>query len=180
MPPHTDDLRIRNFEPQLTPAELKKLAPLVSSYLALQRALAVDDLAKSQDAAKEIQLHAVVERVTGQKTSCSDRSSSCGVVQTSVLELAEKVGRVMGVKPEIVHAPARAGELFRSSLDVGKDALKNGGFGAPRTEGLPAADWVLIDADDVIVHIFRPEVRSFYNLERMWAFEERKPATAAR
>jgi ribosome-associated protein len=31
---------------------------------------------------------------------------------------------------------------------------------------------VLIDADDVIVHIFRPEVRSFYNLERMWSFEE--------
>ena len=39
-----------------------------------------------------------------------------------------------------------------------------------RIEGLPAADWVLIDADDVIVHIFRPEVRNFYNLERMWAF----------
>ena len=40
-----------------------------------------------------------------------------------------------------------------------------------RVEGLPVADWVLIDAEDVIVHIFRPEVRSFYNLERMWAFE---------
>jgi ribosome-associated protein len=40
-----------------------------------------------------------------------------------------------------------------------------------RVEGLPVADWVLLDADDVIVHIFRPEVRSFYNLERMWAFE---------
>ena len=39
-----------------------------------------------------------------------------------------------------------------------------------RIEVLPAADWVLIDADDVIVHIFRPEVRNFYNLERMWAF----------
>ncbi len=44
-------------------------------------------------------------------------------------------------------------------------------FGRPvRVEGLPAADWVLIDAGDVIVHLFRPEVRSFYNLERMWAF----------
>ena len=41
-----------------------------------------------------------------------------------------------------------------------------------RIEGLPIADWVLIDAEDVIVHLFRPEVRSFYNLERMWAFEE--------
>ena len=44
-----------------------------------------------------------------------------------------------------------------------------------RVEGLPVADWVLIDADDVIVHLFRPEVRSFYNLERMWAFEDNAP-----
>ena len=48
-----------------------------------------------------------------------------------------------------------------------------------RVEGLPVADWVLIDADDVIVHLFRPEVRSFYNLERMWAFEDSAPAAAA-
>jgi ribosome-associated protein len=47
-----------------------------------------------------------------------------------------------------------------------------------RIEGLPAADWVLIDADDVIVHLFRPEVRSFYNLERMWAFGDEAPAAA--
>jgi len=39
-------------------------------------------------------------------------------------------------------------------------------------EGLPNADWVLIDAGDVIVHLFRPEVRSFYNLERMWGFND--------
>ena len=48
-----------------------------------------------------------------------------------------------------------------------------------RIEGLPTADWVLIDAEDVIVHLFRPEVRSFYNLERMWAFEERAPGERA-
>ena len=47
-----------------------------------------------------------------------------------------------------------------------------------RIEGLPTADWVLIDAGDVIVHIFRPEVRSFYNLEKMWAFGD-APAPAA-
>lgn len=47
-----------------------------------------------------------------------------------------------------------------------------------RIEGLPIADWVLIDAEDVIVHLFRPEVRSFYNLERMWAFEENTAAPA--
>jgi len=50
---------------------------------------------------------------------------------------------------------------------------------APRLEGLPAADWVLIDADDVIVHLFRPEVRTFYNLERMWAFGDDAPKAAS-
>jgi ribosome-associated protein len=40
-----------------------------------------------------------------------------------------------------------------------------------KLEGLPQADWVLIDAGDVIVHLFRPEVRSFYNLEKMWSVE---------
>ncbi len=46
---------------------------------------------------------------------------------------------------------------------------------SPRVEGLPTADWVLIDAGDVIVHLFRPEVRTFYNLERMWAFGDSAP-----
>jgi ribosome-associated protein len=52
------------------------------------------------------------------------------------------------------------------------ERLKKDGHGNPRIEGLPAADWVLIDAGDVVVHLFRPEVRSFYNLERMWGFGE--------
>jgi ribosome-associated protein len=60
-------------------------------------------------------------------------------------------------------------------------ALRDAGYGKPRIEGLPHCDWVLVDAGDVIVHIFRPEVRTFYNLERMWAFEENSaPAKAAR
>jgi ribosome-associated protein len=49
--------------------------------------------------------------------------------------------------------------------------LKEAGFGSARVEGLPQCDWVLIDAGDVIVHVFRPEVRSFYNLEKMWSAE---------
>jgi ribosome-associated protein len=47
-----------------------------------------------------------------------------------------------------------------------------------RVEGLPNADWVLIDSGDVIVHLFRPEVRSFYNLERMWSFGDAPPVAA--
>ncbi|WFP64358.1 MULTISPECIES: ribosome silencing factor [unclassified Mesorhizobium] len=47
-------------------------------------------------------------------------------------------------------------------------ALKDAGLGMARVEGLGSADWVLIDSGDIIVHVFRPEVREFYNLEKMW------------
>jgi ribosome-associated protein len=47
-------------------------------------------------------------------------------------------------------------------------ALRENGFHKPRIEGMPHCDWVLVDAGDVIVHIFRPEVREFYNIEKMW------------
>lgn len=61
------------------------------------------------------------------------------------------------------------------------ERLKKDGRGSPRIEGLPAADWVLIDAGDVVVHLFRPEVRTFYNLERMWGFgDDSTPVAAGR
>ena len=60
------------------------------------------------------------------------------------------------------------------------EEIKKAGFGNARIEGLPAADWVLIDAGDVVVHLFRPEVRTFYNLERMWAFEGSDSAASGR
>jgi ribosome-associated protein len=59
------------------------------------------------------------------------------------------------------------------------EKVKQAGYGPVRLEGLPAADWVLLDAGDVVVHLFRPEVRSFYNLERMWAFGDAAPAGSA-
>ncbi len=59
------------------------------------------------------------------------------------------------------------------------ERIKKAGFGNARIEGLPAADWVLVDAGDIVVHLFRPEVRSFYNLERMWAFGDGAAAGAA-
>ncbi len=65
----------------------------------------------------------------------------------------------------------------RSNRHVGAIAdqllkkLKEAGERAAKAEGLSQCDWVLIDAGDVIVHIFRPEVREFYNLEKMWAGE---------
>ena len=61
------------------------------------------------------------------------------------------------------HVGALADQLARD--------LKEAGFGKPRVEGLPHCDWVLVDGGDVIVHIFRPEVREFYNIEKMWAVD---------
>ena len=61
------------------------------------------------------------------------------------------------------HVGAMADHLLR--------ALKDAGLGKARVEGLPHCDWVLIDAGDMIVHLFRPEVRSFYNLEKIWSVE---------
>jgi len=47
-------------------------------------------------------------------------------------------------------------------------AMKEMKLPAPRIEGVPVCDWVLIDAGDVLIHLFRPEVRGFYNLEKLW------------
>ena len=55
--------------------------------------------------------------------------------------------------------------------------LKDEGLGNARVEGLEAGDWVLIDAGDIIIHVFRPEVREFYNIERMWAAPEIEDGT---
>jgi ribosome-associated protein len=48
------------------------------------------------------------------------------------------------------------------------ESLRDAGHGRARVEGLAGADWVLIDAGDIIVHVFRPEIREFYNIEKMW------------
>jgi ribosome-associated protein len=61
------------------------------------------------------------------------------------------------------HVGALADHLLR--------ALKDAGMGRARIEGLPHCDWVLIDAGDVVVHLFRPEVRAFYNIEKIWSVE---------
>ena len=68
----------------------------------------------------------------------------------------------------MIIASGRSSTHVASIADRIMKALKEEGFGTPRVEGLTHGDWVLIDAGDAIVHIFRPEVRQFYNLEKMW------------
>lgn len=68
----------------------------------------------------------------------------------------------------MVIASGRSNRHVGSIADRVVEDLHKAGLRA-RVEGMPHCDWVLIDAGDVIVHVFRPEVRSFYALEKMWA-----------
>jgi ribosome-associated protein len=67
----------------------------------------------------------------------------------------------------MVVASGRSARHVGSVADRVVEDLHKAGIAA-RVEGMPHCDWVLIDAGNVIAHVFRPEVRSFYNLEKMW------------
>jgi len=82
------------------------------------------------------------------------------------------------IADHMVIASGRSNRQVASIAEKLAERIKHGGFGSARIEGLPAADWVLVDGGDVIIHVFRPEVRTFYNLERMWAFGDESHASA--
>ncbi len=58
-------------------------------------------------------------------------------------------------------------------------ALKQAGFDSVPVEGKETCDWVLVDAGDIIVHLFKPEMREHYNLEKMWSVEAPEPQLEA-
>lgn len=95
-------------------------------------------------------------------------------VETVTIPLAGK----SAIADHMVIASGRSTRQVASMAEKLARKIKTDMGRTARVEGLPAADWVLIDAGDVIVHLFRPEVRSFYNLERMWAFGDAPPAAA--
>jgi ribosome-associated protein len=78
------------------------------------------------------------------------------------------------IADQMVVASGRSTRQVAAMAQKLSERVKHGGFGHVRIEGLPAADWVLVDCGDIVVHLFRPEVRSFYDLERMWGFDGRK------
>ncbi|MFN3229286.1 MAG: ribosome silencing factor [Asticcacaulis sp.] len=75
------------------------------------------------------------------------------------------------VADTLIIASGRSNRHVGALSDHVLRALKDAGLGKARVEGLPACDWVLIDAGDVVVHLFRPEVRSFYNIEKIWSVD---------
>ncbi len=87
--------------------------------------------------------------------------------QTIAIDIAGK----SSLADHMVVTSGRSNRHVAAVADQVVKALRDGGFSKPRIEGLPHADWVLVDGGDVIVHIFRPEVREFYNIEKMWQAE---------
>ena len=69
----------------------------------------------------------------------------------------------------MVVASGRSNRHVGAIADQLVEKLKASGRRELKIEGMPQCDWVLVDAGDIVVHIFRPEVRSFYNLEKLWS-----------
>jgi ribosome-associated protein len=84
--------------------------------------------------------------------------------ETIAIDLAGKTS----IADTMIIASGRSQRHVGSIADHITQEMKAKSFGTARVEGMPACDWVLIDAGDILVHIFRPEVRGFYNLEKMW------------
>ena len=69
----------------------------------------------------------------------------------------------------MIVASGRSNRHVSAIADQLQKALKEAGYKSASVEGLPHCDWVVMDAGDVIVHLFRPEVRRFYNIEKLWS-----------
>jgi ribosome-associated protein len=73
------------------------------------------------------------------------------------------------VADHLIVATGRSTRQVATMAQHLRDKLKAAGKKPPAVEGLQQADWVLVDAGDVVAHLFRPEIRSIYNLEKMWS-----------
>ncbi|MCS6761665.1 MAG: ribosome silencing factor [Candidatus Devosia symbiotica] len=93
--------------------------------------------------------------------NCLDEAKAESIVPVNI------VGKSL-LADHMVVASGRSQRHVGAVADQLINALRDAGYGKPRIEGLPHCDWVLVDAGDVVVHVFRPEVREFYNIEKMW------------
>ncbi|WP_425357297.1 ribosome silencing factor [Parvibaculum lavamentivorans] len=118
------------------------------------------------------------EKATAEKAKKADAGKSSEMLALVLESLDEDKAEdvvsidLTGKTPIADHMVVASG---RSQRHVGAVAdhlvrrLKEAGFGTSQVEGMKQGDWVLIDGGDVIIHVFRPEVREFYRLEKMWS-----------
>lgn len=100
--------------------------------------------------------------------------------QIAVIDLAGK----SSIGDYMVVASGRSSRQVGALAEQLAEKLKSAGYRSPGMEGRSQGDWVLVDAGDVVVHLFRPEIRSLYNLEKMWGMPpaegEAKPEKPAK
>ncbi len=96
-------------------------------------------------------------------TNCLDLNKAEDI---TVIDLADKTS----IADYMVVASGRSGRQVGALSDYLIRELKDHGI-LPKVEGKANSDWVIVDAASIVVHLFRPEVRSFYNLEKMWSHE---------
>ncbi len=104
---------------------------------------------------------AAIERVLETVMTCLDDSKAEEITKIDIQDKS-------ALADYMIIASGRSGRHVSAVADHLLRQLKSEGFKSIKVEGLQSADWVLIDIGDIIVHIFRPEVREFYSLEKMW------------
>ena len=111
------------------------------------------------------------EQIVGQILHWLDEAKAEKIV---AIDLAGK----SSIGDYMVIATGRTDRHVGAIAEQIRKKLKDAGAANVRVEGLEACDWVLIDTGDILVHLFRPEVREFYNLEKMWSADRSQDTTA--
>ena len=129
------------------------------------------------------------KKATPAKKSAPKKKTSASTLLSRILKSLDddKAESVVTIEMEgrsslcdtIVIANGRSSRHVASIAEHLARRLKEAGYGTRPVNGISQGDWALIDAGDVIVHVFRPEVRAYYDLEGMWSVDE-KPARARR
>jgi ribosome-associated protein len=137
-------------------------------------------------AAKTTPAKAAKKKLAAKKAVTAKQPASVGVAPAKTTSLSKAIGKLLDTnKAEqisilnirdkcsfadyMIVASGRAPRHVSALADYVADYLKKQGTPPLSIEGKESGDWVLIDAGDIVVHIFRPEVRQFYNIEKMWS-----------
>ena len=134
-------------------ATVRRKGPLTTQVIARSRATAVPrSVSEVRDASQTLQL--VLDRLDEMKAE-----------DIVTIDLTGKTS----IADQMVVASGRSTRHVGAIADQLVEQLKLAGQRNIRVEGMPQCDWVLVDAGDIVIHLFRPEVRSFYNLEKLWS-----------
>ncbi len=132
----------------------------------------------TRDYDEDRKLKAPVKAAAARKRAAKPKPARNSLLNTIISQLddakAEAVVTISldgkaAIADSMVVASGRSSRHVGAIADQLVDKLKEAGHRDLRVEGMPQCDWVLVDAGDVVVHVFRPEVRSFYNLEKLWS-----------